>query len=196
MKSEPIRMCVGCKKRDSKYKLLRFVERNGRLFFDPDYKAFGRGVNICPNPECFKIAFKKNLFEKALKTKIELPKSYEELIEEVKCLLAQRIIDAVRLGIKFKGVVLGKEAVEIEAERERLFLLIFAEDLSERSKKEFESHKVRIFSLFTKEMWGELLNRRPVGIIGVVDKGLARKISLLIEKYVSLNKRGSLNGKK
>lgn len=196
MKIEPVRMCVGCRKRDSKYRFLRFVERDGRLFFDPDYKASGRGVNICPDPDCFERAFRKNLFERALKTKVELPGSCEELIEEVKKLLKDRIVNAVRIGLKFRGVVLGRDAVEAEARRKRLAVVILAEDLSERSKKDISRLNVKKFELFTKEQWGDFLNRKPVGIIGIVDKGLAKKLSLLIEKYVSLNRRGSLDGKK
>ena len=196
MRSEPIRMCIACRKRNSKYRLLRFVVKDGQLFFDPDYKAFGRGANVCPSHSCLKKAFNKNLFERALKTKVALPASYEDFIKNILSVIRDRIVNGVRMGLKFRGVVSGREAVKRYLNKEEVSLLIIAEDLSERSIAEFEGLAVDRCFLLTKDEWGAVLGRVPVGIIGIIDEGLARKLKLLIEKYVSLNKRGSLNGKK
>ncbi len=98
--------------------------------------------------------------------------------------LREVIVQHIRLGLKYKGVVAGREAVF--KSRNKIRLLIISEDLSEKSLKELEKHRLKGVPLFTKEFWGSALNRKPVGIIGVVDPGLANKLENLIKKYVAL----------
>ncbi|BAT70912.1 hypothetical protein TST_0102 [Thermosulfidibacter takaii ABI70S6] len=188
MKSEPIRMCVGCRQRKSKYELLRFVAREGKIFFDPYYKAEGRGMSICPSRKCLQKALKKQVLERALRCELREVPSAESLREEVLGALKKAIVDTVRLGVRFKGVVVGREAVF--KERHRVKLLILAEDLSEGSKEEFFSKlNADSYELFTKNFWGEVLNRRSTGIIGVVDRGLAEKLKSFLDKYTALYRR-------
>lgn len=46
MKPEPLRMCVVTKERLPKGALLRFVEKNGRLVYDPSFSSPGRGLYV------------------------------------------------------------------------------------------------------------------------------------------------------
>lgn len=192
---EPIRMCVGCRKRDSKYYFLRFVAKDGRLYFDPDYKAPGRGVSVCPDVSCITKAFKKGLFSRALKTQIKEPSTLDELLNEIRSVLVKRIVSTLRIGYRYRGVIVGREQVEMADRKKRLKLLILAEDLSERSKGEFSKIGCDRFVLFTQNFWGEVFSRRPVGVIGIVDTGLAEKVRRLILKYVLLFGRDA-NGRK
>jgi hypothetical protein len=55
-------MCVGCRKRREKRELIRLV-RNAVGAFVPDEKKNlpGRGVYLCPSPDCIARAQKKQL---------------------------------------------------------------------------------------------------------------------------------------
>ncbi len=188
-KSEPVRMCVGCRDRKRKEELLRFVERDGVLFFDPFYRAEGRGMNLCPSRRCFERALKKSVLDRALRTSLAYVPSPEELRDQVLDVLKDAIVNSLRMGYRFRGVVLGREAVFRNADR--LSLLILAEDLSENSLREIEPLEVESYTLFTKEYWGETFNRKPTGVIGVLDRGIANKVSNLAEKFTALYRRWS-----
>ncbi len=185
-KTEPVRMCVACRRRRPKRELLRFVERDGRLFFDPLNRAPGRGMNLCPERDCFRKALKKPLLERALRCTLKGVPSEDELREQVLGSLKELIAQHLRLGYRFRGVVLGREAVLKER---HVPLLIVAEDLSENSLEELKEAGLEGVPLFSKAFWGEVFGRRPVGIIGVTDRGLARKLSGLLDKYVALYRR-------
>jgi predicted RNA-binding protein YlxR (DUF448 family) len=65
-KRVPMRMCAACRKRSPKKELVRFVLNNDRMpVIDRDGSLEGRGVNICPTPECFDNAIEKNAFNRA-----------------------------------------------------------------------------------------------------------------------------------
>ena len=51
------RTCIGCRKKDNKYNLIRLVNINGTEL-DIDNKKQGRGFYICENEECIKKASK------------------------------------------------------------------------------------------------------------------------------------------
>ncbi len=182
--SEPVRMCIGCRARRSKWELLRFVERDGRLFFDPLYRAPGRGVSICPSLKCFERGLKRKVLEKALRCTLrELPNP-DALRREVLRTLEELVADSLRMGLKFKGVVLGRDAVR--SSRGRLSLLVLAEDLSENSIRELEDLEVERVFFGSKEFWGEVFSRRPLGVIGILDKGIADKVKGFVQKYREL----------
>ncbi len=56
----PIRMCMGCRKRREKKELIRLT-KNAEGAFAPGEKknSPGRGFYLCPDPECFTRAQKK-----------------------------------------------------------------------------------------------------------------------------------------
>jgi hypothetical protein len=56
----PTRMCMGCRKRREKRELIRLT-KNAEGVFVPDEKKIspGRGFYLCPDPECFARAQKK-----------------------------------------------------------------------------------------------------------------------------------------
>ncbi len=65
----PIRTCVACGRRESKYKLIRLVaDREGIIRQDNKGKLGGRGAYVCPNKECVeKIMSKPAILSKALR---------------------------------------------------------------------------------------------------------------------------------
>ena len=60
---QPERLCVGCREKHPKGKLLRIVRSPaGEISIDPTGKAAGRGAYLCPRWECFMQARKHNGF--------------------------------------------------------------------------------------------------------------------------------------
>jgi predicted RNA-binding protein YlxR (DUF448 family) len=50
---EPLRMCVVCRRRFAKNALSRYVcSPQGRMVFDPEKSAPGRGAYLCSDPRC------------------------------------------------------------------------------------------------------------------------------------------------
>lgn len=76
---EILRMCIACRNMIDKKSLHRIVKnKEGKVSVDKTFRANGRGAYLCMKSECVELARKKNLLDKALKTKID-DKIYEEL---------------------------------------------------------------------------------------------------------------------
>ena len=60
------RTCIGCRKKDYKYNLIRMIKTN-ETELDLCFKKQGRGFYICKNEECLKKAIKN----KGLKLNID-----------------------------------------------------------------------------------------------------------------------------
>ncbi|MEG2429093.1 MAG: ribosomal L7Ae/L30e/S12e/Gadd45 family protein [Oscillospiraceae bacterium] len=105
--------------------------------------------------------------------------------------MINKILQDVSLCKRAGKLVLGFDVVKTALQKEEVFLLIMANDLSEKSKKEvmFLSNKyqqeVVIAPATLDEMW-YLIGKR-VGIIGVNDKGLSEKIMIDYKKETSTN---------
>ena len=67
------RTCIGCRKKDYKYNLIRMV-KNTDIELDLKFNKQGRGFYICKNEECLKKAIKN----KGLKLNLD-NKKYDEL---------------------------------------------------------------------------------------------------------------------
>ena len=67
----PQRQCVGCREMKEKKALLRIVRTpEGQILLDGTGKKSGRGVYVCPDPECLRKARKSRGLERALETTI------------------------------------------------------------------------------------------------------------------------------
>jgi len=65
----PQRTCVACGEVKPKRELIRLVRvSGGGVEIDPGGKRSGRGVYLCPAPECWQIGLKKGRLEHALGT--------------------------------------------------------------------------------------------------------------------------------
>lgn len=67
----PRRSCAGCRRRAPRASLLRFVaDSAGRLRLDPQQRAPGRGVYLCPAAECFELACRRAALARGLRRKL------------------------------------------------------------------------------------------------------------------------------
>lgn len=80
IKKIPMRMCVGCQEMKPKKQLIRVVRTpEEKIEIDPTGKRSGRGVYICPGPDCLNKALKGKRIEKALQRPIS-----RELVDNLK----------------------------------------------------------------------------------------------------------------
>ena len=71
MKNIPQRTCISCREKKNKNELIRIVcNKENNINVDINGKMEGRGAYICNKIDCLENAIKKQLLEKALKTKI------------------------------------------------------------------------------------------------------------------------------
>lgn len=81
-KKIPMRKCVGCNQSKPKQQLIRITLREEGPMPDPTGRANGRGVYLCKNGECFKLAMKKKAIGRGLQTEIDSEKA-ERLEKEL-----------------------------------------------------------------------------------------------------------------
>lgn len=66
------RTCAGCGEESPKRELLRVVRApDGTVAYDPSGRANGRGVYVCRQIECIKLAKKKKSFSRMLKVQVD-----------------------------------------------------------------------------------------------------------------------------
>ncbi|WP_148574484.1 YlxR family protein [Nocardioides caldifontis] len=83
MVSEPVRTCVGCRRRAAKADLLRVVAEGGEAIPDPRRRAPGRGAHLHPTPECLELALRRRALPRALRVSQGLgTKRLEEHVQE------------------------------------------------------------------------------------------------------------------
>ncbi|MEA2551455.1 MAG: uncharacterized protein QOE25_1224 [Actinomycetota bacterium] len=71
MTSQPERMCVGCRSRDGKARLVRLVRgAAGEIGLDASGTTPGRGAYVHPRHGCVEAATRKGVLAKALRTGI------------------------------------------------------------------------------------------------------------------------------
>ena len=70
-KKIPMRQCMGCRERKPKRELVRIVRSpEGVVSVDQKGKAPGRGMYICPDPECLKQARRSKALDRSLEVTI------------------------------------------------------------------------------------------------------------------------------
>ncbi len=73
-KKIPMRQCMGCRERKPKKELVRVVRSpEGSVSMDLKGKAPGRGMYICPNPDCLKKAIRSRAISRSLE--VEVPET-------------------------------------------------------------------------------------------------------------------------
>jgi len=64
---EPVRTCLGCRKRADRSSLLRVVAQDGEVVADVSASASGRGAWVHPTQKCVETARERKAFGRALR---------------------------------------------------------------------------------------------------------------------------------
>ncbi|HDD53273.1 MAG TPA: DUF448 domain-containing protein [Thermosulfidibacter takaii] len=196
MKRSPERTCVGCRRRGRKEELVRLLApQEGMLLVDVDQKLGGRGAYLCPGRECMKEALKKGRLSRALRKGVGevTPDLLEEMIRDAH---RERFFSLLHFCRKMRRLVMGREAVDKELRRGRVYLLLLARDLSSRSKRGFVSRGVPTVEVGTLKEYGDTFSTRPVGVLAVTEEGLARRLFFVAEKLRQLERGNGEHGQR
>ncbi len=84
MKKIVLRKCLATNSMHEQNELFRICkDKSGSIFYDPSYKANGRGAYILKSPEAILLAKKKKVLNKAFETSVD-DSIYENLLMELK----------------------------------------------------------------------------------------------------------------
>ena len=99
---EPVRMCVGCRKRSPVSELLRVVVADGpsglRVVPDPRRRLPGRGASVHREQACLDLARRRRAFPRALRTAgpIDLTSLFEYVAQHARTAQSERPSRAVQ----------------------------------------------------------------------------------------------------
>jgi len=71
----PVRMCIGCRRKQRATELLRVVAVDGVVIPDPRHRLPGRGAWLHPDPGCLDMAERRRAFGRALRLTEQLDTS-------------------------------------------------------------------------------------------------------------------------
>ena len=184
--TESSRACVGCRQRDDREELLRFVaggERDGSLQLAPDIRrrAPGRGVSVHPRYRCVDAAVRSGALRRGLGISAELggEVSARQLSQCAAEQYNRRAAGLLQAGQRARKLALGTEAARTALESGKVQVLLIAKD-AEGSRDELaraaERLGARCLVWNTKEELGRLFGRAMLSIVGVLDAGIATEL--------------------
>lgn len=191
---EAERTCAGCRRRDAQSALLRFAVRpeEPRLLPDPRRRLPGRGVSVHPTRECIRRAVERGGFAKAIGGKVGV--DADTLSAMAAAQYERRLEGLLLAALRSRSAVLGTEAVRRAIEERAPALLLVAEDAAGR-RDELSERAARLGGLCvvygTKAGLGRLMGRPELGVLAILDEGIAGEVAATAARATELAGRGS-----
>jgi predicted RNA-binding protein YlxR (DUF448 family) len=181
--TESNRACVGCRQRDDREELLRFVAGGHPLQLAPDIRrrAPGRGVSVHPRYRCVAAAVRSGALRRGLGVGADLVSevSARQLSQSAAEQYDRRAAGLLKAGQRARKLVVGTEAVRVALHAGGVHVLLIAKD-AEGSRDELtraaERLGARCLVWSTKEELGRLFGRAMLSIVGVLDVGIATEL--------------------
>ena len=89
----PIRTCIFCRGKFEKSRLLKFVKKDKRIYFDRKHLLEGRGFYICRGEQCLKKALNKKNFEKRLHQKLT-DAGFDEIEDMIRSIYYDKFVES------------------------------------------------------------------------------------------------------
>lgn len=174
-RQDPTRTCVGCRKHDAKEALLRFAVAPSGDALAPDVmqKLGGRGVSVHPTRACVKAAVSGG-FARSLRHAVNV--SFDELVQQSIAQYERRAEGLIVSAHKARLLKVGTDAVRESMNLGTAEALVVAMDAAGRREDleaQAEALGRRCVVFGTKVMLGGLLGREEVGVLTVLDTGIA-----------------------
>jgi predicted RNA-binding protein YlxR (DUF448 family) len=176
---EPERTCVGCRQKDGRLALLRFVLAGDPPQLVPDVprRASGRGVSVHPRRRCLHAAARNGALSRGLRTTVVV--DAEQLADWASGQYARRFEGLLRAAHRGGLAVVGTERVRDAISSQRAVLLIVAGDASAR-RQELVAAAQRlgrscIVHADNVEL-GRLFDRETVAIAAITDSDIAEEL--------------------
>jgi predicted RNA-binding protein YlxR (DUF448 family) len=181
---------VGCRSRKPARSTIRLVRSpEGKLMPDLYGKLPGRGVHICPDFNCFRKAVENNSFSRSLRapTRVDdaatlFKLALESSREQVRAMLST----AVRSGWLLAGRTAVREALKTRSAA----LVVLAQDAQPALKREISAGaragNVPCRSVLTVADLSHYHRGKPLAVLGISHRGLARRLDTEIVKEYAL----------
>lgn len=186
---DPVRTCAGCRSRDARDALLRFVESpDGALVADVKRDLPGRGVSVHPKRACFEAAVARGGFSRALGREVKA--DWRALAREAATQIRRRAMGLIVAAWRSRRVAVGTDAVREVMRTGKVELLVVAADAAGR-RDELEAAASALGKacvvIGTKEELGRLLGRGEVGVLAIQDSRIAAELSRALARATELS---------
>ncbi len=187
------RMCAGCGRRTGQDDLVRLVVGPSAPFVAVDLgrKLGGRGLSLHPTKACIRSAAVRGGLAKALRGVAEVePESVERMIVAQ---LEQRALGLLSSAARKRSLALGGEAVRASLHANKGDLLIRAKDSRGRGDELARAATAlgcATVTWGTKASLGDALTRSELGVLLVLDRGIARAILDCLSHIEALTEDG------
>ncbi len=187
------RMCVGCGQRTHADELVRLVVGPSAPYVAVDLhrKLGGRGLSVHPTKTCVRSAALRGGLKKALRGTAQVePESIERMIVAQ---LEQRALGLLSAASRRRALALGADAVRSSLQSHRGDLLIRAEDSKGRAEelgRVARAAGCATATWGTKATLGDAFNRAELGVLLVMDRGIARALLDCVSHIEALSEDG------
>jgi uncharacterized protein len=180
---EPVRTCVGCRQKDGRLALLRFVWAGDPPQLVPDVprRASGRGVSIHPRRRCLDAAARNGALVRGLRAGVPAGiKVDPDQLADWATGQYMRRFEGLLIGAYRSGhAVIGADRARDVMSTQRAVLLIVAADAADK-RQELMAAAERLgkscIVYADKAKLGGLFGRETVGVVAVTDVDIAAEL--------------------
>lgn len=187
----PERTCIGCRTVFSKDDVVRIVAGPCGPVVDYREKMPGRASYVCPNRECMEKACVRDTLSRSLKSKVPGVRA-EDLLGEILSGARKKIVSLLTMAAKAGVLSVGFSAVDDALRKDRVKLLLFAEDISDGTREKIlqqgDASSLKQMTIFTKIEIGAMIGREFAGVCAVQDAGFATALWKECERVKKLAK--------
>jgi predicted RNA-binding protein YlxR (DUF448 family)/ribosomal protein L30E len=184
------RTCVGCRRVGAREEFVRVCIAGEPAIVAPDLagKLGGRGAWLCPRLACVQAAVRKGGLSRAARRKVDVdPAQLAAMLREH---LSQRMRGLLLSAHRARRVAVGTDAVMGALEIREAKLLVSAHDAAgRRNDLEATARRLEIMSIQfdTKEGLGRMFGRAELGVIAVLDAGIADELARAAKRVAALS---------
>lgn len=179
MKHSPERTCIGCRGVFPKDAVVRIVAGpGGGAVLDYREKLPGRAAYLCPRRVCIESAMSRDALSRALKLRVTAPSS-ADFTTMLVAAVTGKIRDLIAISAKAGRLAAGYSAVQDALGKGRIEMLLWAQDLSDGTREKLlqaGASSLNQATLLSRDELGKILGRELVGVVALLDRGLADSI--------------------
>ena len=182
------RTCIGCRTAFPKEQVVRIVSGPAGIVIDLRDRLNGRAAYVCPRRDCITKAFSRDTLAKSLRSKLVLPQT-EVFVAQLADLIRLRMQSFVSMALKAGKIAAGYSAVRDALGKNRVKLLLFAADVSSGTRDKIDSVCSGTMTRnvpFTRDDFGRMLGRELVGVVAILDQGMANALGYEAERLNGL----------
>jgi len=188
------RTCVGCRQKGEPGALMRLAVGDAPPWVAPDVgtrggpKRGGRGVWVHPRAACIRAAAERGGVSRSLKRSVTV--DAKALLEASRSAYVRRLEGLLLAASRRRALTLGTDVTREALSNGKLEAVVVAEDAAGR-RDDIVTGAARlgchalVFS--TKSLLGRLFGRDEVGVIGILERGIAAEVVESGQRLVDLS---------